>query len=90
MDLPSGQLQTAGLQTLHADPPIDETTPSIGYVKEAVANVRSGKAAGISSISVQLLKACMAFRYHFSSLEEGVGGPYLEVERGPSRLQQLP
>ena len=31
--LNSGQLQTAGLQTLDADPPIDETAPSIGNVK---------------------------------------------------------
>ena len=30
---PTGQLQTAGLQTLDADPPIDETAPSIGNVK---------------------------------------------------------
>ena len=33
VDPPSGQLQTAGLQTLDADPPIDETAPSIGDVK---------------------------------------------------------
>ena len=57
VDLPSGQLQTAGLQTLHADPPIDETTPSIGDVKEAVAKLRGGKEAGICNISTELLKA---------------------------------
>ena len=54
---PSGQLRTAGLQTLDADPPIDETAPSIGDVKEAVAKLRGGKAAGICNISAELLKA---------------------------------
>ena len=33
VDPPSGHLQTAGSQTLDADPPIDETAPSIGDVK---------------------------------------------------------
>ena len=55
--VPSGQLRTAGLQTLDADPPIDETAPSIGDVKEAVAKLRGGKAAGICNISAELLKA---------------------------------
>ena len=36
VDPPSGQLHTAGLQTLDADPSIDETAPSID-VKESVA-----------------------------------------------------
>ena len=36
MDPPSGQLQTAGVQTLDADPPIDETASSIGDPKEVV------------------------------------------------------
>ena len=53
MDPPSGQLQTDGLQTLDADPPIDGT----GDVKEAVAKLRDGKAAGICNISAELLKA---------------------------------
>ena len=56
MDPPSGQLRTTGLQTLDADPPIDKTAPSIGDVKEAVAKLRGGKAAGIY-ISAELLKA---------------------------------
>ena len=51
----SGQLQTAGLQTLDADPPIDETAPSIDDVKEAVAKLRGGKAAVICNISGELL-----------------------------------
>ena len=54
---PGGQLQTAGLQTLDADPPIDETAPSIDDVKEAVAKLRDGKAAGICNMRAELLKA---------------------------------
>ena len=74
---PIGHLQTAGLQTLDADPPIDETAPSIDDVKEAVARLRGGKAAGICNISAELLNAgvklvaccldyCIAFWYHSS------------------------
>ena len=55
MDPPSGQLRTAGL--LDADPPIDETAPSIDDVKEAVAKLRGRKAAGIYNINAELLKA---------------------------------
>ena len=40
VDPPSRQLRTAGLQMLDADPPIDETAPSIGDVKEAVAKLK--------------------------------------------------
>ncbi|XP_045124381.1 uncharacterized protein K02A2.6-like [Portunus trituberculatus] len=47
IDPPSGQLQTAGLQILDADPSIDETAPYTDDVKEAVAKLRSGKTAGI-------------------------------------------
>ena len=69
------------MQTLDADPPIDETAPSICDIKEAVANLRGGKAAGICNIRAELLKAggeamthglhavltaVMAFRYHSS------------------------
>ena len=39
VDPPSGQLRTAGLQAVDADPPIDD-------VKEAVAKLRGGKAPG--------------------------------------------
>ena len=42
---------------LDADPLIDETAPSIDYVKEAVAMLRGGKATGVLNISVELLKA---------------------------------
>ena len=52
VDPPGGQLQTAELQT-----PIDETAPSIVDVKEAVAKLRGGKAAGTYNISAELLKA---------------------------------
>ena len=54
---PSGQLRTARLQTLDADPPIDETAPSIGDVREAVAKLKGRKAVGICNISAELLKA---------------------------------
>ena len=47
MNPPSGQLQTAGLYTLDADAPINETAPSNDDVKDAVAKLRGGKAAGI-------------------------------------------
>ena len=43
VDPPSRQLQTAELQTLDADSPIDETAPSID--KEAVAKLTGGKAS---------------------------------------------
>ena len=55
MDPPCGQLWTAGLQTLDADPPIEETAPSIDDVKEAVAKLRGGQAASIRTISAELL-----------------------------------
>ena len=61
---PSGWLQTIVLQVMDADPPINETATSLDEVKEAVARLRGGKAAGICSISVKLLKT--AFRYHSS------------------------
>ena len=57
VDPPSGQLQTAGLQALDADPPIDETAPSFDEVKKAVGRLRGGKAAGVCNISAELLKA---------------------------------
>ena len=57
VDPPTGQLQTAGLHTLDADPPIDETATSLGDVKEAVAKMRGGKTAGICNISAELLQA---------------------------------
>ena len=64
MDPPSRQLQTAGLQTLDADPPIDETAPSIEDVKEAVEKFRDGKAVGICYISAEWLKAGGAALIH--------------------------
>ena len=51
----SGQLQTTGLQVMDADPPINQAAPSFDGVKEAVARLRGGKAAG-TCISVELLK----------------------------------
>ena len=54
---PSGQLQAAGLQVLNADPAINEAPPSLDEVREAVAKLKGGKAAGICNISAELLKA---------------------------------
>ena len=45
------------MQTLDADPPMNETASSIGDVKEAVAKLRGGKAAGICNSSVELHNA---------------------------------
>lgn len=56
VDPPTGQLQTAGLQTLDADPPINEDAPSLAEVREAIAKLRGGKAPGVCNISVELLK----------------------------------
>ena len=56
VDPPRGELQTAGLQRLDADPPINETAPSVDDIKEAVVKLKSGKAVGICNISVKLFK----------------------------------
>ena len=42
---------------MDAYPSINEFAPSIDEAKEAVAKLRSGKAAGICNISAELLKA---------------------------------
>ena len=42
---------------MDADPPINEAAPSLDEVKEAVARLRGGKAAGICDISMELIKA---------------------------------
>ena len=42
---------------MDADPPINEVAPSIDKVKEAVAKLKGGKAAGICNISAELTKA---------------------------------
>ena len=56
VDPPSGELQTARLETLHANRPIVETAPSIDN-KETVAKLTGGKSSGIYNISAELLKA---------------------------------
>ena len=53
----SGWFQTTGLQVMDADPPINEALSSFDEVKEAVAKLRGGKAAGICNINAELLKA---------------------------------
>ena len=62
VDPRSGQLQTAELQTLDADPPIDKTALSIDDVKKDVAKLK--KAAGFYNISVELRKAGGEARGH--------------------------
>ncbi|KAG0728096.1 putative protein in type-1 retrotransposable element R1DM [Chionoecetes opilio] len=57
VDPPTEQLHTTGLQAVDADPPIDETAPSLDEVREAVAKLRGGKASGVCNISAELLKA---------------------------------
>ncbi len=55
-DPPSGQLPI-GLQGADADPPIDESPPSLDEVRESVAKLRGGKAPGICNINAEMLKA---------------------------------
>ncbi|KAG0717242.1 Retrovirus-related Pol polyprotein from type-1 retrotransposable element R2 [Chionoecetes opilio] len=57
VDPPTEQLHTTGLQAVDADPPIDETAPSLDEVREAVAKLKGGKAAGVCNSSAELLKA---------------------------------
>ena len=54
---PSRQLSLAGVQMAAADPPVDETPPSLAEVRKAVGKLKCGKAAGICNISVEMLKA---------------------------------
>ncbi len=54
---PSQQLSFAGVQMLTADPPVDETPPSLAEVREAVNKLKCGKAAGICNVSAEMLKA---------------------------------
>ena len=54
---PAERLRGDGVQTLDADPPINEATPSLDEVKEAVDRLRGGKAPGVCNVSAELLKA---------------------------------
>ncbi|KAG0730078.1 Cysteine protease ATG4D [Chionoecetes opilio] len=54
VDPPTGQLHTTGLQAVDADPPIDETAPSLDEVREAVAKLSGGKAAGVCKIVISV------------------------------------
>ena len=56
-DPPIEQLRTDGLRVVDADPPINETAPSLDEVREAVARLRGGKAPGVCNISAELLKS---------------------------------
>ncbi len=42
---------------LAADPPVDETPPSLAEVRESVNKMKCGKAAGICNVSTEMLKA---------------------------------
>ena len=57
VDPPSGQFQTAGVQTTDTNTPIAETPFYIDEVKEAVEKLRGGKATCVCNIRVEMLKA---------------------------------
>ena len=46
-----------GVQIAVADPPLDETPSSLSEMREAVRKSKGGIAAGVSSISAEMLKA---------------------------------
>lgn len=102
---PTGEFQIVGLQTLDADPPIDETAPSLHEERKAIGRLRGGKMFVICKIQRGAAKGrgwsqdpwvpcwldCrLAFWGHSSWLENGVGNPYPEFERVMSGLRQLP
>ena len=57
IDPPNGQLPLAGKQMVAADPAIDVTAPSLAEVRKAVEGLKDGRAAGVCSISGEMLKA---------------------------------
>ena len=78
---------------MDADPPIYETAPSTDDVKEAVAKLKGGVAAGICNINAELLKAgggAMMRGLHavLTSLLYDIQVPFLltEKKRGWSSL----
>ena len=73
MDSPKGQLQTAGLHMLEADPSIEKTPSSIRDAKEVVAMLKSGKAAGVCNISAEQLKAWGEATYYVLQIAERCG-----------------
>ena len=98
VDPPSGQLRTAGLQTLDADPPIDETAPSIDDINEAVANsicnisaelLRAGGEAMIRGLHVVLTVVWYSGKIP-SDWKNGLVVPIWKGKVGPSGWQQLP
>ena len=89
----SGRLQTAELQVVDVDPPINEAPPSTNEVKEAIARLMGGKTADICNIRAELLKAggeAMIRGLHAdltAAWHSGIIPP--DWKRGPSGLQQL-
>ena len=53
---PTRQLSLAGVAIAAADPPVDETPPSLAEVREAVNKLKGGKAAGVCNVSAEMLK----------------------------------
>lgn len=78
-----------------ADPPMDETLPSLAEVREIIKKLKGAKAARISIISAYMriarveimIHGLHAGRFavwqsgHSSCLKKGVGFPYLEWGR---------
>ncbi len=54
---PSRRLSLAGVEIATADPPVDETPPSLAEVREAVNKLKGGKAVGVCNISAEMVKA---------------------------------
>ena len=62
VDPPSGQLQTAGIQSMAADTPIDETIPCIDEAKEACAQVNGWKSS-VGSACMERTAATIMLEY---------------------------
>ncbi len=54
---PSRRLPLARVEVAAADPPVDETPPSLAEVREAVNKLEGGKAVGVCNINAEMLKA---------------------------------
>ena len=53
---PTRRLSLAGVDIAAADPPVDETPPSLAEVREAVNKLNCGKAAGVCNVRAEMLK----------------------------------
>lgn len=50
-------MRSDDLQAVNADPPIDETPPTLDEVREAVSRPRFGKVSDVCNFSAELVKA---------------------------------